>query len=426
MGPSGITSVEAATFDGADLEKVFVSELTYRARRILYATVTEYIATGEPVGSRTLAKRYGINLSPATIRNVLSDLEEWGYLRQPHTSAGRVPTDRGFRVFVDALVQMRDVTAEDRAAVLQRLQGLQNASDVLQQAGEVLSKLTGAAGVVTAPKAEQEQLAQLRFMRLRSDQLLVVLVTRSGVVENRVVQAPMEVDERELERVNNLIAELLASQQRSLASVRDALMAQMAVDRGTVEHLRSQARRMVEAAFDDGRPTKVVIEGQGRLFDRPEFLDAEKIRSFLRAFDDKERLVELLDHTLASGGVRVLIGHEAGLGSMEDVGLVATSYGSREASGTLGVIGPTRMDYAKVVPLVSFTARVMSDLLAGRVIGEDRDDRDARGDGRGDDRDDRGDPRGDDPGDGRGDDERGDDRRDREEGPEKADDDEPE
>jgi heat-inducible transcriptional repressor len=124
-----------------------------------------------------------------------------------------------------------------------------------------------------------------------------------------------------------------------------------------------------------------VIEGQGRLFDRPEFLDADKIRSFLRAFDDKERLVELLDHTLASGGVRVLIGHEAGLGAMEDVGLVATSYGSREASGTLGVIGPTRMDYAKVVPLVSFTARVMSDVLAGRAIGDDRpDERDDRRD----------------------------------------------
>jgi len=353
---------------------VFVSELTYRARRILYATVTEYIATGEPVGSRTLAKRYGINLSPATIRNVLADLEEWGYLRQPHTSAGRVPTDRGFRVFVDALVQMRDVTAEDRAAVLQRLRGLQNASDVLHEAGEVLSALTGAAGVVTAPKAEQEQLAQLRFMRLRADQLLVVLVTRSGVVENRVVQSPVDVDERELERVNNLLAELLATQQRSLLSVRDALIAQMALDRGTVEQLRTHARRMVEAAFDDGRPTKVVIEGQGRLFDRPEFLDADKIRSFLRAFDDKERLVELLDHTLASGGVRVLIGHEAGLGAMEDVGLVATSYGSREASGTLGVIGPTRMDYAKVVPLVSFTARVMSDVLAGRTIGDERSD----------------------------------------------------
>lgn len=369
---------------------MFVSELTYRARRILYATVTEYIATGEPVGSRTLAKRYGINLSPATIRNVLADLEEWGYLRQPHTSAGRIPTDRGFRVFVDALVQMRDVTAEDRAAVLQRLRGLQTASDVLHEAGEVLSALTGAAGVVTAPKAEQEQLAQLRFMRLRADQLLVVLVTRSGVVENRVVQSPVDVDERELERVNNLLAELLATQQRSLLSVRDALIAQMALDRGTVEQLRTHARRMVEAAFDDGRPTKVVIEGQGRLFDRPEFLDADKIRSFLRAFDDKERLVELLDHTLASGGVRVLIGHEAGLGAMEDVGLVATSYGSREASGTLGVIGPTRMDYAKVVPLVSFTARVMSDVLAGRTIGDDRSDE--RTDERTDEREERRDP----------------------------------
>lgn len=353
-----------------------LTELTYRARRILYAAITEYIATGEPVGSRTLAKRYGINLSPATIRNVLSDLEEAGLVRQPHTSAGRVPTEKGFRLFVDALVQMREVAAEDRAAVLQRLRGLVPGSDVLKETGEVLSALTGAAGVVTAPRAEQEQLSQLRFMRLRSDQLLVVLVTRAGAVENRVVTVEGEIEDRVLERVNNLLDELLTSQTRSLASVRDALAAEMDAERGTIEQLRMEARRMVDAAAVGGedRPAKVVIEGQGRLFDRPEFLDGEKIRSYLRAFDDKERLLGLLEDTLVSGGVRVLIGQEAGLGAVDDVSLVATSYGRSGAAGTIGVIGPTRMDYAKVVPLVGFTAKVMGDILAGKTDALEDDD----------------------------------------------------
>ncbi|MBX3245613.1 MAG: heat-inducible transcription repressor HrcA [Myxococcales bacterium] len=351
-----------------------MTELPYRARRILYAAITEYIATGEPVGSRTLAKRYGINLSPATIRNVLADLEEAGLVRQPHTSAGRVPTDKGFRLFVDALVQMREVAAEDRAAVLQRLRGLVPGSDVLKEAGEVLSALTGAAGVVTAPRAEHEQLSQLRFMRLRGDQLLVVLVTRSGAVENRVVTIAGELDDRVLERVNNLLDELLTSQTRSLASVRDALAAEMDAERGTIEQLRAEARRMVDAAVGDDRPAKVVIEGQGRLFDRPEFLDGEKIRSYLRAFDDKERLLGLLEDTLLSGGVRVLIGQEAGLGAVDDVSLVATSYGRSGSAGTLGVIGPTRMDYAKVVPLVGFTAKVMGDILAGKTEALEEDE----------------------------------------------------
>ena len=346
-----------------------MAELTYRARRILYATVTEYISTGEPVGSRKLSKRYGINLSPATIRNVLADLEDLGYVQQPHTSAGRVPTERGFRVFVDALVQMREVTAEDRAAVLDRLQHLAPGTDVLHQAGELLSTLTGAAAVVTDPQPERESLAQLRFMPLDASRLLVVLVTRHGGVENRVVDLAGGGDPAELERVNNLIEELLQSDARSLVAVRDALLADIDAERGTIKQLREKARSMIDAAVEREEPAKVRIEGQGRLFDRPEFLDADKIRQYLRAFDDKERLLELLEQTLASGGVRVLIGSETRLEHVDDISLISSPFsGSGSAKGSLGVIGPTRMDYAKVVPLVGFTARVMSEILGDHDV----------------------------------------------------------
>ncbi len=340
-----------------------VSELTYRSRKILYATVTEYIATGEPVGSRRLAKRYGLNLSPATIRNVLADLEDMGYLRQPHTSAGRVPTDQGFRVFVDALVQMREVSTQDRAAVLDRLRDLGPGPELLKEAGEVLSALTGAAAVFTPPRPEEEKLIQLHFMPLREGQLLAVLVTAGGAVQNRVLAG----DAGDLQRVNNLLAEMLQGESRSLVEIHRALLKEMDEQRGVVE----EARAVVEKAVDSSAPVEMVIEGQGRLFDRPEFLDGDKIRRFVKTFEDKERLAALLAETLSAGGVRVLIGSEANLEDVEDISVITTPYSSTGSTGSIGVIGPTRMDYGKVVPLVGFTAKVVSDKLCGAAVGDE-------------------------------------------------------
>ncbi len=345
-------------------------EITFRARRILYAAITEYIATGEPVGSRKLSKRYGLNLSPASIRNVLADLTDSGFLAQPHTSAGRVPTDQGFRIFVDALVQMRDVSAEDRSAVVARLQNLTSGHDIMREAGKLLSSLTGAATVVTAPKPEDEQLLQLRFMPLRDDQLLVVLVTRSGAVQNRVITVDA-VEPAALEELNNFLAEMIDG--RTLIEIRNVLAEEMKSEAGEYQRIRRQAKRLLDVAATS--PTEdgaVVIEGQGRLFDRPEFVDVEKVRSYLRAFEQREELLDLLDHTIAAGGVRVVIGSETGIADVQDISVISSTYTKTgAAAGTLGVIGPARMDYAKVVPLVGFTAKVMSDLLGGGSVDED-------------------------------------------------------
>lgn len=338
-------------------------EIPFRYRKILYAVITEYIATGEPVGSRKLARRYGLNLSPASIRNVLADLEEMGYLSQPHTSAGRVPTDLGFRVFVDALVQMREVTAEDREAIVSRLRRIRPGDDVIRETGKLLASLTGAAAVVTPPRAETDPIAQIRFIPLRDGELLAVVVTRSGVVQNRVVPFGSMPAPEELDRIHNYLAELIGG--RTLDEVREALALEMASERGQYDQLRRRARDLFESAVatTEAKP-EVLIEGQGRLFGRPEFSDAEKIRGYLRAFEEKERLLELLDRTLAAGGVNVLIGSETNLTDVHDISVISAVYrGSGSATGTVGVIGPTRMDYAKVVPLVGFTARVMSDIL---------------------------------------------------------------
>lgn len=345
-------------------------ELNFRARKILYAVVSEYVATGEPVGSRTLARRYGLNLSPASIRNVLADLEDWGYLTQPHTSAGRVPTDLGFRVFVDALIQMREVSTDDRHAILQSLRP--GIDDFAREAGRVLSSLAGAAAVVATPRAESEPLAQLRFIPYRQNELLAVLITRAGKVENRVVRVGRDIDPSELERMHNLLNELLQTA-TTLDLVRTRLAHDMARGRGEYDELKLGLKHVVDAtvAQGDSRPN-VFIEGKGLVYDLPEFAAADKLRGVMRTFEEQEHLLELLDRTLAAGGVQVVIGSEAQLGNGNELSLVAAPYGAAGApEGTVGIIGSTRMDYAKVVPLVGFTARVMSGLLSGEEPRED-------------------------------------------------------
>jgi heat-inducible transcriptional repressor len=362
-----------------------VPDLAYRARKILYALVSEYIATGEPVGSRTLSKRYGLNLSAATIRNELTDLEDAGCVSQPHTSAGRVPTELGFRVFIDALAQMRDVSERDRTAVLARMKQLRpGVDDVVREAARMLASLSGAAAVVTRPRADLEPLSQLRFIPLGDRRLLVVVVWQSGAVQNRVIEVAQPIGADELERLHNYLAELMAEtrdeasgldrSRRGLGELRSALAEAVARERDAYDGLRRRAKELLDAAVASPAVSAddLVIEGQGALFDRREFEDPEKIRRFLRTFEERERLLGLLDRAIAAGGVRVLVGSEAELDAADDVGVISTSYRAHGVpSGSLGLIGPTRLDYAKLMPLVGFTAQVVSDVLDGRLLDEE-------------------------------------------------------
>jgi heat-inducible transcriptional repressor len=360
-----------------------VPDLAYRARKILYALVTEYIATGEPVGSRTLSKRYGLNLSAATIRNELTDLEDAGCVTQPHTSAGRVPTELGFRVFIDALAQMRDVSDRDRTAVLARMKQLRpGVDDVVREAARMLASLSGAAAVVSR-RADREAIAHLRFMPLGDRRLLVVAVWQSGAVQNRVIEVAEALSPDELERLHNYLGELTgvrsdADGGLSLAELRTALADAVAKERDAYDGLRRRAKEIVDAAASAPSADSLVIEGQGALFDRREFSDPEKIRRFLRTFEERERLLGLLDRTIAAGGVQVLVGSEAELDAADDVGVISSTYRAHGVpSGSLGVIGPSRLDYAKLMPLVGFTAQVVSDVLDGHSLdGDDEVDPD--------------------------------------------------
>ncbi len=339
-----------------------MSELSARAKQILYAAITEFVATGEPVGSRTLSKKVGIELSPASIRNVLSDLEEAGYLAQPHTSAGRVPTDKAFRLFIDALMEVRALSQEEQKRIRARFDEMVPGQNMMRESGRLLSELTGAVAVVVSPRVEALTLKQLRFIRTSPGELLAVLVMSNGSVQNRFVSA--QVSEAELTRVHNLLDDV--TEGRTLGDLRDFFVRKLATERIQQDQLRRRAFSLGEAAVSEATasPADVVIEGQSKLFDQPEFSDAEGLKQLVIAFDDRERLVRLLDATMAAKGPTVMVGREAGeLGGGQLAIVHAPFLDHGRTVGTVGIIGPTRMDYPKVVPLVEATASAMTEYM---------------------------------------------------------------
>ena len=345
-----------------------MSDLPARARQILYACITEYVATGEPVGSRTLSKHQGIDLSAATIRNVLADLEEWGYLRQPHTSAGRVPTDRAFRLFIDALMKQRELSPEDVAKIRGHFEALSAAPGVslMRESGKLLSDLTGTAAVVVTPRAESLTLKHLRFVRIQSDQLLAVLVLSDGQVQNRFIRG--DLSEAELIRVHNLLDDV--GEGRTLGELRDLFARRLATERVQADDLRRRAFELGGEAVSravGGDEIDVVIEGQAKLLEQPEFAQAEGLKQVVNALDEREAIVKLLEATVAAAGTTVVVGHEAGDLGGGQLAIVGAAYKDHgRAAGSIGVIGPTRMDYPKVMPLVAATAKAMSQFISKR------------------------------------------------------------
>jgi heat-inducible transcriptional repressor len=346
-----------------------MSELSARARQVLYHCVTEYVATGEPVGSRTLAKKSGLDLSPASIRNVLADLEEAGYLQQPHTSAGRVPTDRAFRLFIDALMHVRELTSDEEASIRDRFASFEPGRNVMRETGKLLSELTGMAAVVVAPRAEMLVLKQLRFLRTSADEVLAVLVMKNGTVQNRFLRVALT--EADLQTVHNLLDDVVEG--RSLGDLRELFERRLQSERVQHDKLRRRAFELGGAAVEEavGGETDLVIEGQEKLLEKPEFDDADHVRRLVTALDAREKLVRLLDLAMQAKGGHVVVGDEVrdlGGGHLAIVGAHYTTHG--QAAGTIGVIGPARMDYPHVVPLVAATANAMSEYMQrGEVEG---------------------------------------------------------
>ena len=333
--------------------------LPNRARKILYAVVTEFIASGEPVGSRTLAKKYDLDLSAASIRNVLADLEDEGYLVQPHTSAGRIPTEKAFRFFINTMMQVHPLPDEEVLAIEDRFHTLGRGVDLLRGSGRILSELTNTAAVIVSPGPSARTLRQIRFIPTQPNEMLAVLVLSDGTVENRFVPFDGSLREPELTRLHNLLTDIIEG--RTLAEVRELCAKRLADERVQLDELRRRAFQLGQQAVEGVCRSEVLIEGQTRLLEHPELADVTRIRELVGALEDHERLLALLDKTESLEGASILVGHELGTvggGSLSVVTAPYTDHG--RVAGTIGVVGVVRMDYSKVVSLVTVAARAMS------------------------------------------------------------------
>ena len=340
-------------------------ELTLRDRQVLEAVVTDYIESGEPVGSRTISRRYGLKVSSATIRNVMADLEEMGLLQQPHTSAGRVPTGQGLRIYLDSLIQFKELEKQQRALIRTTLrESDRDAQELLKSTSLILSRLCRQAGVVLRPKLSSTKLRRIEFVRLRSRRVMAILVSRTGMIHHGVLQLEEDIGQDELDKYGRYLKELL--EDVPLGEVKQRVLDEMRKEKVLFDELYGKAlemtRRVFQSKMDDN---DVYIEGQAHLLSNPEFSDVGRMRNLLEAFEDKSRIVRLLDMTLEeSSGVRILFGSESEFGEWNELSLITSPYRKGNTMlGVLGVIGPVRMDYSRIVPVVEFTAALLGRLF---------------------------------------------------------------
>ncbi|MCF8043929.1 MAG: heat-inducible transcriptional repressor HrcA [Desulfarculaceae bacterium] len=342
-------------------------ELSERARLVLASVVANYITTAEPVGSRTVSKQKEVDFSPATVRNVMSDLEEMGYLEQPHVSAGRVPTSEGLRFYVDSILELDELDQRTKEILRSQLedQPVNEVNDIFKATSRALSQISRQAALVAVPSPEQEVFRHMEFVRLAPGLILVVLVSKAGGVQNRIIEAEEDIVQEELDRYTRYLNDLLAD--LTLSQVKQRVAQEMAGERNRFDAVLSRALTLGKQALDNRSEGELLIDGQTNLMDQPEFKDVVRLRGIFQAFEEKSTLLRLLDKALTAQGVRLLIGSESDLTELDGLSVVTSPYGEQgKPSGALGVIGPTRMDYSKVIPMVDFTARLVSRILDQR------------------------------------------------------------
>ncbi|MGB1008824.1 MAG: heat-inducible transcriptional repressor HrcA [Thiolinea sp.] len=342
-----------------------VPELNERAQHILKVLVEDYIQDGQPVGSRTLAKRSGLSLSAATIRNVMADLEEMGYIRAPHTSAGRIPTSQGYRLFVDSLLKIKPLESQAADHLHGQLNVNQDASTLIQSASNLLSGITSLTGVVTIPRHNPSSIRQIEFLRLNSSQVLVILVFSRNEVQNRIIQLDEDVSSSELQQAANFLNEHLIG--KDINAARKVLLQEMRQHREEMNRIMLSAIELGEMAFADmggGTGDDYVIAGETNLMSYDDLSDIDKLRELFGAFNKKRDILNLLDKSIQAEGVKIFIGRESGYDVFGDCSLVTAPYSMGEDHlGVLGVIGPKRMPYERVIPVVDLTSKLLSVAL---------------------------------------------------------------
>ncbi len=341
-----------------------------RLRTILELVVRDYIKTAEPVGSEALVRRHRLSLSSATVRKVLAELEDLGLLAHPHTSAGRAPTEEGLRIYVNDILAVGHLSDEMRALISRQLAGgPPRAEAVLALCSKVLSNITRHMGVAAAPAMERLSLKQLYFVRLGPREALAILMGENGIMRNQVLTTSEDYSQDALDQVNRYLDEICPG--RTLDEVRLKILEGMKAEKKAFDALYARALELAQASFatEPGRAAPeqpIYLEGRGNLLEYPEFAETEAMRALFTAFEDKRRILDLL-HEVADGGqVRVVIGSEAAAAALSGLALVASpcTRGDRTV-GAVGIIGPQRLDYSEVVPVVGYAARVVSELLEG-------------------------------------------------------------
>ena len=336
-----------------------------RAQYLLRVLIQRFIRDGQPVGSRTLSRDASVDLSPATIRNVMSDLEEMGFISAPHTSAGRIPTPRGYRLFVDTLVRYKPPNEDEIRNMRSKLNARQDDPDALvNSVSDLLSKITSLAGVVTVPRGHHATLRQIEFLSLSDNRVLAILVINDREVQNRILHTDQPHSASELQRAANFINENYAG--IDLQRIRERLLADLEQTRDSMNQamhdIIAVARSVMEGAATPH--SECVVAGETNLMDFAELSDVDTLRRLFDAFSKRRFMLDLLDKSMNASGVQVFIGEESGVQILDDCSIVTAPFRAEDDSiGVLGVIGPTRMAYDRVVPIVDITARLLGTVL---------------------------------------------------------------
>ena len=342
------------------------SQLSERSLYLFKALVEHFIQDGTPVGSRTLSKDSSLNLSPATIRNVMADLEDFGLLDSPHTSAGRVPTAKGYRLFVDSLLRVKDLNSFEVEKIAKELNPENDFKSLMQRTSSMLSDITQLAGVVMLPKNEKSTLQHMEFVALSGNRVLVILVVNDREVQNRIIHTSRAYSASELQEASNYLNDIFVG--RDLNFVRNNILDELEKTKEQLSHSMQTAMEMAQLAFDYEKSKinndELLFSGETNLMDVAELCEVEKLKKLFNTFNQQRDILHLLEQAIGADGIQIFIGEESGHDVLDNCSVVTSPYEvDGKILGVLGVIGPTRMHYERVIPIVDVTAKMLGSAL---------------------------------------------------------------
>lgn len=337
-------------------------ELPERSLFLFKSLVEHFINDGQPVGSRTLVRDLDLDLSAATIRNVMADLEDMGFLHSPHTSAGRIPTARGYRLFVDSLLRVNDLGSEEIHRIAEEMDSGDSIQNLLERTSSMLSDITHLASVVMLPRLEHSTLNQVEFMSLSDNRVLVILVMSDNEIQNRIIHTARTFSASELEQAANYLNKMFSD--KDLPEIRKEMLAELEGMKDNVNQLMQAAIEMAQQAIESGTKDDCVIAGETNLMGVSGWGDIDRLKRLFDTFNRKRDILHLLEQSINAKGVQIFIGEESGYEVLDDCSIVTSPYESEgQILGVLGVIGPTRMDYERVIPIVDLTAKMLGSAL---------------------------------------------------------------